>query len=156
MFDPTETDSLQAGQVLARGACRFLGALGAAPVTEFSPVSGLRTDVTALMRDGEIWVIECKSCLADYQSDAKWRGYLPYCDRFFFAIDDRFPEEVLPPEEGLIIADGFDAEVIRPAPLRKLPAARRKAQTLRFARAAALRLRGAIDPGVVSLIGRED
>lgn len=147
MFTPP-LDTLQPGQILARGVCRFLLDEGFAPVTEFIPAPGLRTDVTALGRDGEIWVVECKSSLADYQSDAKWCGYLDWCDRFFFAVPAEFPDRVLPPGEGLIIADGFGAEIVRPAPLDKLPAARRKAQTLKIARAAATRLRGMVDPPV--------
>lgn len=145
------SDTLQPGQILARGVCRLLLDEGFAPVTEYVPAPGLRTDVTALARDGEIWVIECKSSLADYQSDAKWGGYLDWCDRFFFAVPAEFPDHVLPAEEGLIIADGFGAEIVRPAPLAKLPAARRKAQTLRLARIAAMRLRGLVDPGVAAL-----
>ena len=130
---------------------------GLAPVTEFTPVSGLRTDVTALARDGAIWVVECKSSVADFRSDAKWRGYLEWCDRFFFAVPEEFPIEILPEDEGLIIADGFGAEIVRPPAPRKLAAARRKAQTLRIARAAALRLRAVADPGTAALVsGAED
>lgn len=145
------SDTPKPGQVLARGVCRFLLDEGFAPVTEFVPAPGLRTDVTALGRDGEIWVVECKSSLADFQSDAKWGGYLDWCDRFFFAVPAEFPDHVLPAEQGLIVADGFGAEIIRPAPLAKLPAARRKAQTLRIGRVAATRLRGLADPGVAAL-----
>lgn len=135
------------GFTLARGVCRFLVDAGFAPVTEFSPAPGLRTDVSALARDGEIWVIECKSSLADLRADRKWRGYLDWCDRYFFATPEGFPEEALPEEEGLIRADGFGAAILRQAPLRPLAPARRKALTLRLGRAAALRLRMALDPG---------
>lgn len=146
--------SAKPGQIIARGVCRFLIDEGLAPVTEFSPASGLRTDVTALARDGEIWVIECKSSLADFRSDAKWRGYLEYCDRFFFAVPGDFPDEVLPEDEGLIFADGFGAEIARAASARPLAAARRKAQTLKIARASALRLRAGLDPGLLGLVSR--
>lgn len=141
----------QPGQIIARGVCRFLIGAGGAPITEYVPVSGLRADVTALMANGEIWVVECKSSLADFQSDAKWEGYPEWCDRFFFAVPEDFPVERLPDDEGLIIADGFDAEIVRDPIIRKLAAARRKAQTARLARVAMLRLRGALDPGVAAL-----
>lgn len=147
----SDANALQPGQVLARGVCRFLLDEGFAPITEFSPASGLRTDVTALSRDGEIWVVECKSSLADFQSDAKWRGYIEWCDRFFFAVPEAFPTEVLPEDEGLIFADGFEAEIIRPPQHRKLSAARRKAQTLKIARTGLIRLRTTADPGISGL-----
>lgn len=156
--DPSSLDSnpiagpLQPGQRLARGVCRYLVEVGGAPLTEFTPVRGLRTDVTAIMDNGEIWCVECKSSIADFQSDNKWDGYLPWCDRFFFAVDEVFPVDILPPEHGLIMADDFGAEIARAAPLTKLSAARRKAQTLRLARAAMLRLRTAADPGVAGLV----
>ena len=57
-----------------------------------------------------------------------------------------FPTELLPPETGLIIADAYDAEIIRPAPETKLAAARRKKMVLKFARNAADRLRRYVDP----------
>jgi hypothetical protein len=142
----------QPGQRLARGVCRFLVEAGGAPITEFTPTRGLRTDVTAVMSDGEIWCVECKSSVADFQSDAKWEGYPPWCDRFFFAVDEAFPVELLPDDYGLIMADDFGAEIARQAPLCKLSAARRKAQTLRLARAAMLRLRAVADPGVAALM----
>jgi hypothetical protein len=47
---------------------------------------------------------------------------------------------------GLIVADRYDAAVVRDAPVRALAAARRKAETLRFARRAARRLVGEVDP----------
>lgn len=140
------------GQRLARGVCRFLVQSGGAPLTEFTPTRGLRTDVTAIMADGEIWCVECKSSVVDFRSDSKWEGYLPWCDRYFFAVDEAFPVEILPEAHGLIMADDFGAEIARPAPLTKLPAARRKAQTLRIARAAMLRLRAYADPGVAGLV----
>ena len=57
-----------------------------------------------------------------------------------------FPSEILPADTGLIIADRYGGELLRPAPEHKLAGARRKAMTLRVARVAALRLQGVIDP----------
>lgn len=79
-------------------------------------------------------------------ADAKWQGYLPWCDRFFWAIDTCFPTELLPADTGLIIADAYDGELVRMAPENKLSAPRRKAITQIFARTAAKRLQVLRDP----------
>lgn len=147
---------LQPGQILARGVCRFLIDEGLAPVTELSPVRGLRTDVTALAPNGEIWVVECKSSVADFRSDAKWQGYLEWCDRFYFAGPADLPDDLLPDDQGLMIADGYGAEIVRQADRRPLAAARRKAMTQRIARVAALRVRAVADPGAAGLISAGD
>lgn len=147
---------LQPGQILARGVCRFLIDEGLAPVTELSPVRGLRTDVTALAPNGEIWVVECKSSVADFRSDAKWQGYLDWCDRFYFAGPADLPDDLLPDDQGLMIADGYGAEIVRQADRRPLAAARRKAMTQRIARVAALRVRAVADPGAAGLISAGD
>ena len=128
------------GQRLARGVSRHLESLGFATVLEFVPARGLRVDVAAIGKAGEIWVVECKSCRADFMADSKWQGYLPYCDRFFWAVDADFPQDLLPDQTGLILADAWDAEILREGPESKLAAARRKAMTLKLARTAATRL----------------
>ena len=138
----------QPGQMLARGVARHLATLDFACVEEFVPARGLRTDVYALGPRGEIWVIECKSCRADYMADHKWQGYLDYCDRFFWAVDRDFPVELLPEGTGLIIADAYDAQIVTMGPETKLAPARRKKLTLAFARCAARRLQGHRDPGI--------
>ena len=137
---------LQPGQLLARGTCRHLRDLGFACVTELVPTRGLRVDVMALGPKGEIWVVECKSSRADYQSDQKWQGYLEWCDRCFWAVDQYFDTDLLPLDCGLIIADRFDAEIIRYGQGAKLSGARRTALTRKFARHAADRLQRLCDP----------
>ena len=139
-------DDLQPGQKLARGVSRCLRSLGFAPLEEFVPARGLRVDVMALGPKGELWVIECKSSRADFQSDGKWEGYLEWCDRFFWAVDLEFPTELLPDGTGLIIADPYDAEIIRMAPEDKLAPARRKKLVQKFAMDAARRLQVLRDP----------
>lgn len=150
MTDPISSlePRLAPGRLLARGTCRHLMTLGFATVEELVPAAGLRVDVLALSPKGEIWVIECKSSRQDYMSDRKWQAYLPYCDRYFWAVDAGFPSEMLPAETGLILADSYDAEIIRFGPETKLAPARRKLMTLKFARHAALRLQVLRDPGV--------
>ena len=135
------------GQRLARGVCRHLAEHDFACIEEFAPERGKRVDVMALGPRGELWVIECKSGRADFRADAKWQGYLDWCDRFFWAVDADFPAELLPAETGLIVADGFGAEILRMAPESRLAGARRGALTRRFARHAARRLQGLRDPG---------
>ncbi|WP_210527212.1 MmcB family DNA repair protein [Rubellimicrobium arenae] len=136
------------GVLLARGVCRHLLTHDFVTIEEMTPTPGLRVDVMALGPKGEIWVVECKSSRADFQSDRKWQGYLDWCDRFFWAVDADFPVELLPEDMGLIIADHYDAEIVRMAPEQKLASARRKGLTHRFARHAALRWHGARDPGL--------
>jgi len=141
-------DYAQPGQLLARGVCRHLKSHGFACVTELVPTPGLRVDVMALGPKGELWVVECKSSRADFQTDTKWQGYLEWCDRFFWAVDQNFPTDLLPEDTGLLIADAYDAEILRMAPEAKLAPARRKALLHRFARHAALRLQALSDPRV--------
>lgn len=134
----------QAASDIARGADRLLLDMGLASIREFSLASGRRADIAALGKDGRILIIEIKSSIADFRSDAKWPDYLEYCDAFYFAVAPDFPVKILPETCGIIIADRFGAEVLRADPSqgpdRTLKAARRKAVTLRFARIAASRL----------------
>lgn len=139
-------DTLRPGQLLARGVCRHLLSFDFVTVEELVPAPGLRVDVMALGPKGELWVIECKSSRADFQTDRKWQNYLEWCDRFFWAVDAAFPAELLPEETGLIIADPYDAEILRMAPEARLSGARRKAMVRKFARHAALRQMAARDP----------
>lgn len=140
--------TLQPGQILARGVARHLRQHDFVSIEEFVPKRGLRVDVFALGPKGEFWVIECKSSRADYMADGKWQGYLEWGDRFFWAVDADFPSELLPAETGLIVADGFDAEILRMGPETRLAPARRKVMLQKFARHAASRLHGWRDPGV--------
>lgn len=143
---------LMPGQLLARGVCRHLLNHGFVTVEELVPAPGLRVDVMALGPKGEVWIVECKSSRTDYVSDRKWQGYLEWSDRFFWAVGADFPVDLLPPETGLIVADGYDAEILRLGPETTLAGARRKVVTQKFARHAALRLQGFRDPGVTSFV----
>ena len=130
----------QPGQLLARGVCRHLASHGFVCVEELVPARGLRVDVMALGPKNEVWVVECKSSRADFMSDQKWQGYLEWADRFFWAVDADFPNEMLPDDTGLIIGDAYGAEIIRMGPETKLAPARRKVMTQKFAVQAARRL----------------
>lgn len=124
---------------LARGISRLLIDHGYAPLLELPLANGRRADIAALGANGEIWIVETKSCLADFAVDQKWPDYRDYCDRFFFGVTEDFPRELIPEDVGLIIADGFGGAIVRPAPLHALAGARRKAVTISYARLAALR-----------------
>jgi hypothetical protein len=131
---------------LQRGVCRALRALGHCVVTEL-PLANGRRAVVAMSGSGDLLIVEIKSCLLDYRTDAKWQDYLKYCDRLYFAVRADFPCEVIPEEAGLIFADRYGAELVREGIEERLSAARRKAMMLAFARAAAFRLQQHLDPG---------
>ncbi len=131
---------------IGRGVARLLRAHGMAPIPEVSLANGRRADVAAVAGSGEIWIVEIKSSIEDFRTDQKWPEYRDYCDRLFFAVAPSFPNEILPADTGLIIADRYGGEILRPAPEHKLAGARRKAMTLRLVHTAALRLQAAIDP----------
>jgi hypothetical protein len=143
---------MKPGQLLARGVCRHLLGHDFVSVEELVPTPGLRVDVMALGPRGEVWIVECKSSRVDFQSDHKWQGYLEWCDRYFWAVDADFPVDLLPEDTGLIIADAYDAEILRMGPEAKLAPARRKVMVAKFARHAARRLQGFRDPGVAGLV----
>ena len=145
--DPTLPD--QAGFRLARGVSRMLRSFDHAVLCEFVPSRGLRVDVISITPQGEIWIVECKSCRADFAADRKWQGYLEWCDRYFWAVDCDFPVELLPDETGLILADPYGAEIQRMAPETRLPAARRNRLIRDIARVAASRLQGVLDPAAL-------
>jgi hypothetical protein len=148
MFEPSfparaDNPAIDDARALMRGAARLLLDLGVTAIPEFTLPSGRRADLAGLGPKGEMVIVEIKSGVADFRADMKWPEYFDWCDRFFFAVSERFPADLLPEEAGLIIADGFGGAVVRECPVRSLAPARRKALTLKFARNAAERaLRG--------------
>lgn len=131
---------------VTRGTVRLLREMGLACLTEMPLKTGRRVDVMALDKKGAVTVVEVKSSIEDYAADSKWAEYLPFCDRFFFAVPVDFPIEILPGDVGLIVADSYGASVERPAAAGTMNASRRKALTLRFARLGAERTARFIDP----------
>ena len=81
-----------------------------APVSEVSLANGRRADIAAVAESGEIWIVEIKSSIEDFRTDQKWPEYRDYCDRLFFAVAPAFPNEILPADAGLIIADRYGGE----------------------------------------------
>lgn len=142
---------------VARGVTRLFCRQEVFAICEVPLPNGRRADMMAIDPKGCLTIVEIKVSKADLTGDCKWTDYLDYCDRFFWAVPpgfslDPFEAEALGPDvAGLIVADRYDAAVLRDAPLRRLAGARRKAETLRFARRAAQRLAGQLDPGLAGL-----
>ena len=137
-----------ATQGITRGVCRFLRCAGYTVLREFRLKSKRRADVTGLDRHGKFVIVEVKSSLEDFVADLKWQDYLDHCDGFYFAVAETFPLDVLPEQQGLIIADAYGAEIVRPAMASPMNGNRRRAQLLNFARAGAERLECSIDRGL--------
>ncbi|MDJ0920055.1 MAG: MmcB family DNA repair protein [Henriciella sp.] len=138
-----ETDLPTASRI-CRGVLRLLSEHGFAGVTELTLANGRRADVAAIGQDGKVVIVEIKSSVADFRADSKWPEYAGFCDRFYFAIEDGFPRDLIPGHTGLIIADAFGGAFLREPKEARLAPARRKAVTLRFARLAATRLNQAV------------
>lgn len=133
-------------QQLCRGVRRMLWSLGYASLAEFPLANGRRADIFGITRGSEIVIVEIKSSVADFRSDQKWPEYREFCDAFFFAVGDAFPAELIPDHCGLILADGFGAEIIRGSSIERLAGARRKALVSAFGQLAAGRLHRMEDP----------
>jgi hypothetical protein len=137
-------------KTILRGTQRLLRALDFESLSEVTLSSGRRADVVALRRNGEIWIVEIKSSVADFRADLKWPDYREFCDALLFAVAPDFPSGILPADAGLILADSYGGELVRPPPVQPLAAARRKALTLSIARTASMRLLTEIDPGATT------
>ena len=131
---------------LVRGVGRMLREMGFAWLAELRLSSGRRADVCGIDRQGTILIVEVKSSLADFRADQKWPQYRDHCDYLYFAVTASFPDDVLPEDAGLIIADRYGGVIARAEPEHRLAAPARRRETLRFARHAAQRLSRLIDP----------
>ncbi|MCF3932253.1 MmcB family DNA repair protein [Acuticoccus sp. M5D2P5] len=128
-----------------RGVGRLLREMGWAVVPELILSSGRRADLVAIDGRGEVTIVEIKSSIADFRADSKWHHYKSACDRLYFASTPDVGD-IFPPEEGLIMTDGFMAEIVREAQHSRLAASTRRAMTLRIAQTAARRLHELEDP----------
>lgn len=141
---------------VTQGAARLFVSLGHVVLREVALPHGRRADLLALAPDDSFVIVEVKSCARDFLSDAKWHEYRTYCDRLFFAVDPEFPQGLLPEDAGLLVADPFGGAVLREAPTHPLAGARRRMMLARFARLAARRLEGLIDPAGAASRNAED
>ena len=136
---------------VARGVTRLFCRRDWFAMCEVPLPNGRRADLMAIDAKGQLVIVEIKVSKTDLVGDCKWRDYLDYCDRFFWAVPESLcaileQAHFLPGEAGLLVADRYDAVILREALHRPLAPARRKAETLRFARRAARRLSAQIDP----------
>lgn len=144
---------------VARGICRLFARNDIWCLPEMPLRNNRRADLMGIDAKGQVIIVEIKVSRADLLGDGKWTEYLDYCDRFYWGLSpglDRSPlegEAFLPDRCGVIVADGYDAEIIRPAPTRTLAPARRKVEVERLARAALRRLVTGGDPQSLRLTG---
>ena len=149
-----DTHPLIAAEV-ARGVTRMLLAHDLTAMAEVPLDGGRRADLMALDARGQIVIVEIKVSRADLLGDGKWTDYLGSCDRYFWAVPAGFDvtplsgEAFLPERTGIIVADRYEATILREASTTPLPAHVRKRCTLAFARRAARRLIGAVDPEAI-------
>jgi hypothetical protein len=148
--DPRLMDGRQSetAAAVAQGARRLLRSIGVATICELVLGNGRRADIAGLTADGTIHIVEIKSSLQDLRSDNKWPEYADYCDHFYFAAPPELDPDIFPQEPGFIVADNYGAEILRPAPLRKMLPARRRITMLAFAQQAANRLHSLQDPSI--------
>ena len=153
LVDSCFQDAAPIAAEVARGVTRLFCRQDLFAICEVPLPNGRRADMMAIDSKGALTIVEIKVAKADLLGDGKWTDYLDYCDRFFWAVpanlasiceDERF----LPNAAGLIVADRYDAVLVRDATHRPLAPARRKAELLRFARRAARRLSAQIDPSL--------
>ncbi len=102
---PPDGRQSETALMIARGVRRLLRARGFSSLTELSLTDGCRADIAAVNQEGEVLIVEVKSCAADFRVDRKWRHYVPCCDRLYFAISERTRVDLMPLEAGLIVAD---------------------------------------------------
>ncbi|MEY4953511.1 MAG: hypothetical protein RL299_1935 [Pseudomonadota bacterium] len=151
---PELADDLKAAQAVARGICRLFARNDVWCLPEMPLRNGRRADLMGIDAKGQLVIVEIKVARGDLLGDAKWTDYLDYCDRFYWGLaphlDRACMEDAsfLPERCGLIVADGYDAEILRPAATVPLAAARRKVETERLARAALRRQLGLTDPRI--------
>jgi hypothetical protein len=134
-----------------RGVTRLFCRQDLFAISEVPLPNGRRADMMAVDSKGNLAIVEIKVARADLLGDCKWTDYLDFCDRFYWAVPPELAvilqgQQYLPDAAGLIVADRYDAAMVRDAAHRPLAPARRKSELLRFARRAARRLCEQVDP----------
>lgn len=139
-------------QAVARGICRLFARNDIWCIAEMPLRNGRRADLMGIDAKGQILIVEIKVSRADLLGDGKWPDYLDFCDRFFWGLPPELDRACLDGSDfrpdccGVIVADGYDAEIVRPAPFQPLAGARRKVEIERLARTALRRHLAALDP----------
>ena len=152
--DAASSTALKAADV-ARGIGRLFARNDIWCIGEMPLRNGRRADLMGIDPKGRIVIVEIKVSRADLLGDGKWPDYLDFCDRFYWGLPPELDRNCLDSEDfrpgdcGIIVADSYGAEILRPAPSRPLAAARRKAEVERLARAALRRFQCALDPDCI-------
>lgn len=150
--DDIRGEECRTAREVARGIMRLFARNDIWCLAEMPLRNGRRADLMGVDPKGLVVIVEIKVARGDLLGDGKWPDYLEFCDRFYWGVPpglDRAPLEselYRPGCCGVIVADGYDAEILRPAPLHPLAAARRRCEVERLARTALRRLTIAADP----------
>jgi len=159
--DSANDASLEVAKVsasdVARGVMRLFARNDIWCLSEMPLRNSRRADLMGVDAKSQIIIVEIKVARSDLLGDGKWPDYLDFCDRFYWALApglDRSPldsADYQPECCGVIVADSYDAEIVRPAPLHPMAAPRRKKEIERLARTALRRHTGLIDPRCAEL-----
>ena len=147
----------RAAIAVARGICRLFArndiwCLAEMPLRPVNGLASRRADLMGVDAKGRVVIVEIKVSRADLLGDGKWPDYLVHCDRYYWGLPPQLDRTCLddpaflPHACGVIVADGYDAEIVRPAPALPLAAARRRVEVEWLARAALRRQLVALDP----------
>ncbi|APE27435.1 MmcB family DNA repair protein [Aurantiacibacter gangjinensis] len=149
---PSEDDFARRSHAVCRGIGRLFARNDIWVLPEMPLRGGRRADLMGVDAKDKIVIVEIKTSRADLLGDGKWPDYLEHCDRFYWGLPPELDRAVLENDDfrpdccGVIVADGYDAEIVRPAPSHPLAAARRKVEVERLARTALRRLQVGLDP----------
>ena len=154
-FAPARSDGpedARRSQGVCRGILRLFARNGIWALTEMPLRNGRRADIMGLDAKGKVVIVEVKTARGDLLGDGKWPDYLDFCDRFYWGLPPELDRDVLEGPDyrpdccGVIVADGYDAEIVRPAPSQPLAPARRRVEVERLARTALRRQLVSGDP----------
>ena len=154
MLDPAPQFELTGAAAVTRGLRRMFARHQLFLIPEVPLRNGRRADLMGMDAKGQLVIVEIKCSRADLLGDRKWRDYLDFCDRFYWAVTPQMDQTLLaremfaPDRTGLIVANAYDAAIVRQAVSTPLAAARRKTECQRLARIAMRRHTQLCDPEV--------
>ena len=161
MSDSSVIESPADAATVCRGIRRLFARNDIWLLPEMPLRNGRRADLMGIDVKGRVVIVEVKVQRGDLLGDGKWQDYLDYCDRFYWGLPPELDRTILDMDDyrpeccGIVVADGYDGEIVRPAPLMPLAAQRRKSEVERLARTAMRRMTVASDPHCAPWAGRE-